>query len=559
MTKIDFLGKGDVAGHHLAVPFHELKADAKKSVGKADIDGNLIVHGDNLLALKALLPRYAGQVKCIYIDPPYNTGNEKWVYNDKVNSPLIKDWHKKVVDRDDQCRHDKWLCMMWPRLQLLRELLADDGVIFISIDDNEQHRLRTIMDEIFGEENLIANIVVKSNPGGRDYGGIARTHDYVIAYTKYQDTELEMVSIDDADRSAQSDELGEFELRELRNRNIKFNVGNRPNLYYPFYVNSKNIDEHTLYEISLIKKKGWVEVYPLESQGVKTVWRWGKEKVVKNLNRNVKAKKKRDGNFQIVEKFRRTGKRERSILAETSYRNEQGTLYLKSIFDGESVFDNPKSFFLIKRIIELGCEEDSIILDSFAGSGTTAHAVLALNKEDSGNRKFVLVECEDYANEITAERVRRVIKGVPKAKDENLKKGLDGTFTFATLGDEIDPEKILSGKTMPSWETLARHVFWLATGTTLAKNPNPNKAGLVGAHKSDHVYLLYKPDMKFMQSDKAILTGKVADELGAKRKKGDRIIYYAAGAYVSQKDMQKSGILFCQLPWAITKKIGGSE
>ena len=559
MPKIDFLGKGDVAGHHLAVPFRELKADAKKSVGESDIDGNLILHGDNLLALKALLPRYAGRVKCIYIDPPYNTGNENWVYNDKVNSPLIKDWNKKVVDRDDQCRHDKWLCMMWPRLQLLRELLADDGVIFISIDDNQQHRLRAIMDEIFGEDSFVANIVVKSNPGGRDYGGIAKTHDYVIAYTKYQDTELEMVGIDDTDRSTQSDKLGEFELRELRNRNIKFNVGNRPNLYYPFYVNSKNIDEHKLYEISLTKKKGWVEVYPLESQEIKTVWRWGKEKVTKNLNKNVKAKRKRDGNFQIVEKFRRTGKRERSILDDTSYRNEQGTLYLKSIFDGKAVFDNPKSFFLIKRIIELGCEEEAIILDSFAGSGTTAHAVLALNKEDGGNRKFILVECEDYADKITAERVRRVIKGIPKAKDENLKKGLGGSFSFVTLGDEIDPEKILSGEIMPSWEALARHVFWLTTGATLNKDPKPNKAGLVGKYKKDHIYLLYEPDIKFMQSDKAILTGRIADKLGAKCQKGDRIIYYAAGAYVSQKDMQRSGITFCQLPWAITKKIGGSE
>ena len=186
MPKIDFLGKGDVAGHHLAVPFRELKADAKKSVGESDIDGNLILHGDNLLALKALLPRYAGRVKCIYIDPPYNTGNENWVYNDKVNSPLIKDWNKKVVDRDDQCRHDKWLCMMWPRLQLLRELLADDGVICISCDDTEISSLVTILNEIFGTENkeeIIAWRRRHNQPNDKSKP-IAKTAEFIVVFAK---------------------------------------------------------------------------------------------------------------------------------------------------------------------------------------------------------------------------------------------------------------------------------------------------------------------------------------------------------------------------------------
>ena len=181
MPTLDFKGKQHIYAHHLTVPYRPLIPDAGRSVNAADADDNLIIHGDNLKALKALLPRYAGRVKCIYIDPPYNTGNEGWVYNDKVNSPLMRQWLKDngPVDNEDLERHDKWLCMMWPRLQLLRELLADDGVIFVSIDDNEQHHLRMLMDEIFGEKNFIAQIIAQTNPRGRSLRqDVAQTHEY---------------------------------------------------------------------------------------------------------------------------------------------------------------------------------------------------------------------------------------------------------------------------------------------------------------------------------------------------------------------------------------------
>ena len=500
------------------------------------------------------MPRYAGRVNCIYIDPPYNTGNEKWVYNDNVNSPMMKEWlkNKSPVDGEDLERHDKWLCMMWPRLQLLRELLAEDGVIFISIDDNEQHRLRMMMDEIFGKENFVASLTVRNNPGGRDYGGIALTHDYVVVYAKSDTGELNLVAAEEGSLPL-LDEQGNFAIRELRNRNIKFNSKNRPNLYYPFYVNDKISDDNDLCEVSLKKKKGWIEVYPLESGGVHTVWRWQKTTAQAVLNTDVKAKQKRDGNFQIIEKYRNTTKRERSILYDKGFRNEQGTLSLKSIFNDKSLFDYPKSDYLVKRIAELGGDKDAIVLDSFAGSGTTAHAVLALNKEDGGNRKFILVECEDYAHKITAERVRRVIKGVPMSKDENLKNGLGGTFTYCTLGDEISIEKMLTGKHLPDYETFARHLVYIATGKSPDKiRKARGKDGFFFETPDRLFYLIYEPKLTFLRSADSALNGDRAERIAkqAKTKKKTALVF-ATHKFMGQKELTDMNITFCQLPYGV--------
>ena len=187
--RLQFKGQVFVENHHLAVPFHELKPVRSKGTSpKASLHDNLIVEGDNLAALKALLPTYHGKVKCVYIDPPYNTGNEGWAYSDRVNSPMMQDWFGKVVDRDDLTRHDKWCCMMLPRLKLLRELLADDGAIFVSIDDNEVHRLRFLMDEVFGEENFVATAIwqkVFSPKNSAKY--FSEDHDYVVAYARNLD------------------------------------------------------------------------------------------------------------------------------------------------------------------------------------------------------------------------------------------------------------------------------------------------------------------------------------------------------------------------------------
>ena len=455
------------------------------------------------------------------------------------------------IDVEDLERHDKWLCMMWPRLHLLHELLADDGVIFISIDDNEMHHLRILMDEIFGNENFVTVITVRSNPGGRDYGGIARTHDYVVVYRKTLETELNSISVEVESSLPLTDEDGRFQVRELRNRNVRFNNLNRPNLYYPIYVNPDDPDENDLYTISLVKMEGWVEVFPLESQGVKTVWRWQQETVFQNLNRNVMGKKKRDGNFQIVEKYRKDTKRERSILSDKDFRNERGTLTLKTIFGGQSLFDYPKSDLLIKRLIELGTDEDSIVLDSFAGSGTTAHAVLALNKEDGGNRKFILIECEDYADTITAERVRRVINGVENAKDETLRNGLGGSFTYCTLGESIDEEGMLTGETLPTYEALADYIAYTATGSTLTSVVQQQDY-CFGETNTLRFYLIYEPRLEFLESNQSALNGERAEQIAkACKETGKKAYVYAPQKFISQKELTDMNITFCQLPYNI--------
>ncbi|MFQ5673334.1 MAG: site-specific DNA-methyltransferase, partial [Nitrospinales bacterium] len=248
MPTLEFKGKQFVHAHHLSVPFRQLEIDKSKSFpkGNANLDDNLIIHGDNLHALKALLPTYAGKIKCIYIDPPYNTGNEGWCYNDKVRSPLMQEWIKKSgnpVDREDLERHDKWLCMMWPRLNLLRELLDEDGVIFISIDDNEVHNLRPILDEIFGESNFLAQLSVLCNPKGRVLGEhFARSHDYVLVYQNRNlpyELSHRKTGEEVQKQYPEKDEKGNFRPLELRNTHRQFGKKNRPNLYYPFFVDSK--------------------------------------------------------------------------------------------------------------------------------------------------------------------------------------------------------------------------------------------------------------------------------------------------------------------------------
>lgn len=382
-----------------------------------DTTENLFFECDNLDALKYLQNTHSQKVKCIYIDPPYNTGKSR----------QYKDNFGDITG----CKHSDWLSMMYPRLYLARDLLRDDGVIFISIDDNEVHNLRKICDEIFGEENFIAQIIIKSNPGGRDYGGIAITHEYIICYGK-SETELNLV-LDNEKKFTYKDDIGRFNVRELRNRNIKFNKWNRPNLCYPFYVDTNNRDENDLYKISLEKKDGFIEIMPLISQSVQTVWRWGREKSLRNLNVNIKAKLKNDGTFMIVEKYRNPYKRERSIWDETSVRNEMGSLAIKELF-GEKPFDYPKNLETIKRITSLGSNYDNndIVLDFFSGSATTAHATMQLNAEDGGNRKFILCQTPDpmdgeYSTiaDFCKERMRRAGK---KVLEEAKHKAIDVGF-----------------------------------------------------------------------------------------------------------------------------------
>ncbi len=407
MTELVFKGKEFVWNHHLAVPFRPLDMHPDKGIGAPRLDGNLIIQGDNLHALKALMPLYAGKVDCIFIDPPYNTGNEGWAYNDNVNAPMIKEWlAANPIGIEDGLRHDKWCAMMWPRLRLLHDLLSDDGSIWVTLDDNEIHRFKHLLDEIFGEDGFIAQIVIQSNKRGQTYKDLAKTHEYLLVYGKSTSVAVNEIETDGANLPL-TDQHGNYSARELRNRNPKFGRHNRPNLFYPFYVSETSKDENGDYLLSLEEYPGAQEIYPKNSEGADSCWRWGKDRAKKFIGGGttefIFGAKTRSGEWRVFEKYRKESIKAKTIWDESKFISEQGTVELGQL-DLADLFQFPKPIGTLETVIALATSEDSIILDSFAGSGTTAHAVLEANKRDGGNRRFILVEMEDYADRLTAER-----------------------------------------------------------------------------------------------------------------------------------------------------------
>lgn len=552
MPTLDFKGKPSVYSHHLSVPFRELVPDAGKShppapdgdpgkVGETTLDGNLIIHGDNLEALKALLPRYAGKVDVIYIDPPYNTGNEGWAYNDNVNSPLMKAWLGEVVDKDDLERHDKWLCMMWPRLQLMRELLSQKGSIWITLDDNEYHHAKAILDEIFDETNFLANIswekrYTRSNNAKKFYSLI----DRILVYRKSE----ELTTID-----------------ESRNEKSDSNYANPDNdprgeWTTSSYVNPATKDKrrNLVYEIE--RPDGGTVEHPTHA------WKYSIQEHKRHINENLLWwGRNHDAKFPRLKSFLKHAPRLVPIDLwrhdETGTTDEAGG-EIKDIF-GSFIFETPKPTRLLQRILNLINNSEALVLDSFAGSGTTAHAVLAANKRDGGNRKFILVETEDYADSLTAERVRRVIDGVPGAKDEALRDGLGGGFTYAELGEPLDLERFFSGGAAgapPSYEQVARYVAYTATGATIDAPVTPRDDWFIGEAGGYRMHLVYKPDLAFMRSPEAALDAGTLEAIKQSNTHGKPVLVYAAAKYMSQTALTGDGVTFCQLPWSIYNLIG---
>lgn len=374
------------------------------SVNDSDLTHKLII-GDNYDALLNLSISYRGKIDVIYIDPPYSKDDMGDFAETNYNNAITR---------------DNLLSMLYPRLILAKQLLSEEGVVFCSIDDKNQAYVKCLFDDVFGENNFISNSIVVNNRGGRDYGGIAKQHEYLIIYAK-NIYEYELNPIEDENKKFQyQDEISGFNLMELRNRNIKFNRQNRPNLFYPFYIDPNSKDQNGLFKISLEKDEQFnVEVLPAISQGVQTVWRWGKEEKSRhNLNKEIFGKENQNGGYMIVQKYRKTTKMQRSVWDEKEFVNERGTEAVKEIL-GKNVFDYPKSVFLVKRIIEIASKRDSIIVDFFAGSGTTGQAVLELNKDDGGTRTFILCtnneisEKNPYgiAYDVTSKRLKRVMAG----------------------------------------------------------------------------------------------------------------------------------------------------
>ncbi len=551
MPDLEFKGKQHIYAHHLSVPYRPLVPDADKSVlekgaesenGPLPLDGNLIIHGDNLHALKALLPRYAGRVKCVFIDPPYNTGNEGWVYNDNVNSPLMQDWldktlrgDEKAVDREDLERHDKWLCMMWPRLHLLRELLTEAGVIFVAIDDNEQHHLRMLMDEIFGTDNFVANIIWHHRKSSQNDIALSLSHNHLVCYAREKLLFAFNTSPVDEARFSNPD-----------------NDPRGPWVADP--MDAPNVRENLTYEI--VNPNTGVGYWP----PVGRCWRFSREKfhsalddnrIVFGVSGNAKPQYKR-----FLSESRQRGKSIFTIWSDVGTATD-GTKEIQQIFD-EKKFSTPKPTDLILKIIRASSDDDGLILDSFAGSGTTAQAVLTLNKEDGGNRRFILVECEDYADSITAERVRRVIRGVPKARDKSLREGLGGSFTYCTLGEPIDIEKMLTGEALPPFEELAAYLLHTASGLSAGERSlaRQNDDGLF--HRSDNTdyYLLYEPNTAWLGSDAAMLNEERAKRImAACAERGSKAVVFGPGKYMGQRWLTGQDITFCQLPYELHRRV----
>lgn len=388
----------------------ERSLTASSDISFFDEDGelkqNLLIKGNNLLALYTLKERLAGKVKLIYIDPPYNTGGDGFRYNDNFN-------------------HSAWLTFMKNRLEVARELLSDEGVIFVQCDDNEQAYLKVLMDEIFGQDCFVSTSAVVINRGGRDYGGIARTHEYLTVFSRQPDIELNLVE-DGEKKFRYTDEVGGFDLMELRNRNVLFNDKNRPNLCYPFYVNPDEKDDNGLLEISLEPKPGFVEVMPAISQGIQTVWRWGKEKALANLNVDIRGKAKQNGGYMIVQKYRGTGKRQRSVWDDKEFVNERGTEHIKQLF-GRGGFAYPKSEWLIRRVLEIGSNEGDLILDFCLGSGTTSAVAHKMG------RRWVGIEQMDYIEDVAKERLKKVVEGEQGGISKSVDWQGGGSFVYFEL------------------------------------------------------------------------------------------------------------------------------
>ena len=552
MPTLEWIGKDKVVNHHLDVPFRVLarKYSFDESGQHNEDNGseNMIIRGDNLEALKALLPRYEGRVKCIYIDPPYNTGNEGWVYNDNVNDPKIKKWLGEVVGKEgeDLTRHDKWLCMMYPRLKLLQKLLADDGVIFVSLDFHEQPVMRLIMDEIFGVSNYVSEIACVNKPSGRsDDKYIATAHESIIVYRKSPLLVLGGFEPEEkiTKRYNKRDTDGRlYREEDLRKRGTHDERTDRPNLFYPFFFNQEtgklivgNNDEKT--------PDGFIRIEPMKSKDVQGTWRWGQDTAIAQktyIHPRYMPNKQQWSLFEWEYLDERGAAKPTTLWDFKDVNSERGTeVFIKYLGFKKEDFPNPKPVGTIQRILQIATTADDIILDSFAGSGTTAHAVLNMNKADGGHRKFILVEMMDYADSITAERVKRVIRGYGEGK--NAVEGTGGNFSFYDLGEPLLHGDMLNENV--GADKIREYVYFTDTKTPLPE-PHPDEPYFMGVHIGSAYYFYY---------EKQAVTTLNREFLHTVKTEADAYVIYADLCTLSEAELEKYHITFKKIPRDITK------
>jgi len=582
MPTLEWIGKSKVINHHQDVPFRVLERkysfDENGQHNEDNGSENMIIRGDNLEALKALLPRYEGRVKCIYIDPPYNTGNEGWVYNDNVNDPKIKKWLGEVVGKEgeDLTRHDKWLCMMYPRLKMLQKLLADDGVIFISIDDTEYANLKLICDEIFGSNCFVSNISWQRTYSTRnDSKGIVNEVEHLVVYSKQPDWSPNKLprtaEMDSIYKNPDSDDMpwasdNPFAPGASTHQGMVYAIQHpfTGKLLYPTNGRCWTFEQTQMLEFM----RGWgnYELRELDDSheratvcGVKDdEVRQGVKAIILSEPIEVAAAKAREiYNRGKWPKFYFTKNGLGGIRRKTYLENVGGKLptnfwaftetghtdeakkEMLAIFDGKATFDTPKPHRLIEFVLKVAGNENALVLDSFAGSGTTAHAVLNMNKADGGHRKFILVEMMDYADSITAERVKRVIRGYGEGK--NAVAGAGGNFSFYDLGEPLLHGDVLNENV--GVEKIREYVYFTDTKASLPES-HPDEPYFMGVHIGSAYYFYY---------EKQAVTTLNREFLHTVKTKADSYVIYADLCTLSETELEKYHITFKKIPRDITK------
>ncbi len=547
MPTLNWAGKDKVVNHHHDVPFrvleHKERFCANTDAPENSTD-NRIIHGDNLEALKSLLPEFEGRIDCIYIDPPYNTGNEGWVYNDNVNDPKLKKWLGQVVGKEgeDLSRHDKWLCMMYPRLRLLQKLMAKDGLIFVSIDDNELDNAQFLLDSIFGRSRRMACAPVLAEPsGGKEKTGLRGGHEYVLIYHNGDSSKLTREERSTGELNLR-DSIGPYRKgRELRKWGGTSLRADRENQWFP-----------------LVTPTGET-VYPVKNDGEEGHWRWGKEQLMKPIVLDpTKAHWEKcpydegvvvNGETERWVPFEKIRNKKKSVgwgtWIDTIGFNSDATRELKEIF-GVKPFDTPKPTSLIQWLISLHSDDQAIVLDSFAGSGTTAHAVLKLNAEDQGNRRFILIETMDYAETITAERVRRAINGYGPVTSPVAPLG--GGFDYYTVGEPIflDTENLNDAVGIDAIRNYVAYSEGIPQEHQVGQD-NPYTRDLLGLSPEMGWIFNYRP------SEVTTLDLDYLSTLDFGMAKPTAAIIYADRCLLTKEFLSKQGIIFKKIPRDITR------
>lgn len=581
MPTLNWMGKEKVVNHHRDVPYRVLERVPEKGVldSHGSDCGNMVIHGDNLEALKALLPEYEGKVDCIYIDPPYNTGNENWVYNDNVNDPRIKKWLGQVVGKEgeDFSRHDKWLCMMYPRLQLLRRLLAPTGAIFISIDDTELANLRLICDEIFSPSCFVADISWQRNYSTRnDSKGIPAEVEHMLVYSKasgWQPRKLPRTAEMDAKYKNPDNDFAPWKVTDAFAPGASTHQGmvyaiqhpQTGKMMYPSIGRCWALGQDKMLEIMT----GWCP-YSLQSiddaEERARICGVPSDEVRADVQALVLAQSLEESRTMARAVYERgqwpiyyfNSKGKGGIARKTYLTNVEGRLptnywpysevghtdeakkELKAIFNGRTPFDTPKPTRLIERVLQIAAGDDALVLDSFAGSGTTAHAVAKLNETDGGTRRFVLVEMMDYADGITAERVRRVIRGY--GEGSNSVEGVDSGFSYYELGPALFQS---DGALTPDVKRadLARYVWATETRAPFADLASEHPY-LLGEHAQAAYYLAWEPGEE---------TALTYDLLRGLPRKGSPTVIYADRCAIAPERLDEMGVVFRRVPDQIAR------